>query len=118
MVVIIIHCKSLILVTLSKFSSLLYKLSIFEIPLLYCSVGQLPHTLTIQLIVFIHTLVYCPVWVRHFSKTVKLVIFEDALEHLAFNRYRACLSIQIMILEMSLAKLLLINIIAETVQLI
>ena len=118
MVVIIIHFKSLILVTLSKLSSLLYKLSIFEIPLLYCSVGQLPHALTIQLIVFVHALVYCPVWVCHFSKTVQLVIFEDALEHLTFNRYRTCLSIQIMILEMPLAKLLLINIIAETVQLV
>jgi hypothetical protein len=95
--------------------SFLNQLTILKVALLNSAVGQLSHALPIQLIVFIHALIYCSVRVRHFSHSVELVVFEDAFKHLTLYRYRTRLSIQIMILEMALAKLLLIDVIAKAV---
>lgn len=86
--------------------------------LLYCAVRHLPHTLPIQLVVLVHPLVHRAVGVRYFADAIQLMVFEDAFEHLAFDGYGARLAIQIVVLEMSLAKLFLINVVPEPIQLV
>ena len=55
---------------------------------------------------------------RNFAHAVQLVVFEDAFEHLALYCYRTRLPVQVVVLEVALAELLLVHVVAETIQLV
>ena len=98
--------------------SLLNNLAIFEEPLLYGAISELPDPLAIELVVLVHALVNGAVGVRDLAHTVQLVVLEHALQHLPFDCDCASLSVQVVVLEMTLTELLLVNVVAEPVELV
>lgn len=94
------------------------KLAVPKLALVDRAVGHLSDALTVELVILVHSLVYCAVGVGDLPEPIKLVILEYAFEYFTLDCYSARLTVQVVILEVALAELFLIYVVAKSVQLV